>query len=147
MKIFYSKVDRWVYAIIPFVILCCMLGPILTNSDYWLGFVISIPFCIFFCSLIFTTKYAVRGNEFGVKYLYRWNWFPIDKIESIVQLNSILASAALSTHRIGIKFSDRKILKSSAPLEISPNNSERFIAELLKVNPDIKVNGSKFDLK
>ena len=84
------------------------------------------------------TKYAVRDNEFGVKYLYKWNWFPIDKVESIKLTRGISASAALSTDRIAIKFSDRKILKSAAPLEISPKNRQEFISELLKINPGIK---------
>lgn len=138
-EIFNSKIDWWVYAVILFCIFCCMLGPILTGADYWVGIIMSVLFCIFFGSLIIDTKYAVRGNEFGVRYFYRWNWFPIDKIESITLTTSILASAALSIHRIAVKFSDRKILKSYAPLEISPKDKEKFIAELLKINPNIKV--------
>lgn len=115
-----------------------MAGPILTDSDYWLGIVLAVPFCLFVCYAFVSTKYAVRGNEFGVKGLLGWQWFPIDRIESITHVNSILASAALSTHRIAIKFSDRKVLKSSLPLEISPKDDNGFIAALLRVNPDIK---------
>ena len=142
IKVFKSKVDWWVYAIIPFIILCCMAGPILTDSDYWFGIVLSIPFCILVYYVIVSTKYAVRGNEFGVKSLIGWQWFPIDKIESIKRTNSILASAALSTNRIAIKFSDRRILKSSAPLEISPKDEREFIADLLRINPDINVSSA-----
>lgn len=134
---FYSpKIGWYVYAVIPFVFICCMPG-----SDFRLGLIMSIPFCIFIYLLITRTKYAIRDNEFGVKcFLYRWNWFPIDKIESIKQINSILATAtALSSNRIAIKFSDRKILKSYAPLEIAPKDRDGFIAELLEINPDIKV--------
>ena len=142
IRIYRSKIGWWVYALIPFVFLCSMLGPILTDSDYWLGFVLAIPFCIFLYYVIISTKYAVRGNEFGVKGLIGWQWFPIDKIESIKRTNSILASAALSTHRIAIKFSDRRILKSSSPLEISPKFEKEFIADLLSINPDIKVSST-----
>ena len=139
-KIYKSRVDWWVYTIIPFIFLCCMLGPILTDSDYWLGIALAIPFCLFVCYAFVSTKYAVRGNEFGVKDLLEWQWFPIEKIESITHVNSILASAALSTtHRIAIKFSERKVLKSSSPLEISPKDDKGFIADLLKVNPSIEV--------
>lgn len=138
-KIFAPRIDWWVYAIIPFTIFCCMLGPILTGSDYLIGFLLSVPICILFCFLVFTFKYAIRGNEFGFKCYCRWCWFPIDKIESIVSINSILSAAALSRQRIGIKFTDRKILKSFAPLEISPRDRDGFIAELLKINPSIKV--------
>lgn len=138
-KIYKSKVDWWVYTILPFTFLCCMIGPILTDSDYWLGLVLAVPFCLFICYAFISTKYAIRGNEFGVKSLLGWQWFPIDRIESITHVNSILASAALSTHRIAIKFSDRKVLKSSLPLEISPKDDKGFIAELLMVKPDIKI--------
>ena len=141
-KIYKSRVDWWVYAIIPFVFLCCMLGPILTDSDYWLGIALAIPFCLFVCYALVSTKYAVQGNEFGVKILSGWQWFPIDKIESVTRTNSILSSAALSTHRIAIKFSDRRILKSSLPLEISPKDEKGFIADLLRINPDIKVSST-----
>ena len=108
IKVFKSKVDWWVYAIIPFIILCCMAGPILTDSDYWFGIVLSIPFCILVYYVIVSTKYAVRGNEFGVKSIIGWQWF----------------------------------LKSSAPLEISPKDEREFIADLLRINPDINVSSA-----
>ncbi len=142
MIIYKSKVDWWVYSLIPFTILCFMTGPILTDSDYWFGIALSVPFCVLIYYAIFSTKYAVRGKYFGVKIMFSWQWFPIEKIESITRTNSILASAALSTHRIAIKFSDRKILKSSAPLEISPKDEKEFIADLLKINPNIKVSST-----
>lgn len=142
-KIYKSKIDLWVYAIIPFIFICCMLGPILTDTDYWFGCILGVIFSIFVCSMFISTKYAVRGNDFGVKYLCKWNWFPIDKVESIKLTRGISASTALSTDRIAIKFSDRKILKSAAPLEISPKNRQEFISELLKINPGIKYSDNK----
>ncbi|MDE5871205.1 MAG: PH domain-containing protein [Muribaculaceae bacterium] len=142
IRIYRSKIGWWVYALIPFVFLCCMVGPILTDSDYWLGIVLAVPFCLFICYVIVSTKYAIRGNEFGVKGLIGWEWFPIDRIESITRTKSILASSALSINRIAIKFSDRSILKSSLPLEISPKDEKGFIADLLKSNPDIRVSSA-----
>lgn len=139
-KYYNSKIGWWVYAIIPIYFLCSMTGPILSHSDYLIAVILTIPFCAFLFTLIFTTKYAIRGNELGVRSFYRWSWFPIDNIESIRQTKSILTSAALSTDRIAIKFKDRKILKSAAPLEISPKHRAEFISELLSVNPTIKVN-------
>lgn len=138
-KIFYSKVDWWVYALIPFVVFCCMLGPILSNSDYWLGVLLSAPLCILMFWLLSSTRYAVRGKALGVKCGFQWKWFPIGEIERIAETKSILAAPALSAERIAVKFSDRKILKSSAPLEISPKEKEALIAELLKINPEIQV--------
>ncbi|MDE7345634.1 MAG: hypothetical protein K2N48_02700 [Muribaculaceae bacterium] len=70
-KIYRSRVDWWVYAIIPFTVLCCMTGPILTGSYYWLGVVLSVPFCLIIFYVIISTKYAIRGNELGVKGLIK----------------------------------------------------------------------------
>ncbi|MDE7350069.1 MAG: PH domain-containing protein [Muribaculaceae bacterium] len=65
---------------------------------------------------------------------------PIDKISEIRPTKTILAASATSlTHRIAIKFSDRKILKSSAPLVISPVRQDEFIAHLKAINPNIIV--------
>lgn len=138
-KIYNPRIGWYLYAGIPFIV-GCMIALILTEPNYLTGLILLTVLSIFIYSLIITTKYAVRGNEFGVKYLYRWHWYPIEKIESITTINSYLSSStALSNHRIAIKFSDRNVLKSYAPLEISPKNTVEFIAELLKINPGIKI--------
>ncbi|MDE6057550.1 MAG: PH domain-containing protein [Muribaculaceae bacterium] len=49
------------------------------------------------------------------------------------------APATSLTHRLAIRFSDSKVLKSSAPLVISPVRQDEFIAHLTSINPDIKV--------
>lgn len=111
----------------------------MSNSDYWLELILAIIFSAFVLSLILDTKYSIRGNEFGVKYLYRWTWLPIDKIESVKPVKSFMAAAALSQDRIAIKFSDPRVLKSFAPIEIAPRYTDQFISELIKVNPDIRL--------
>ncbi len=137
--IFKSRVDWWVYALIPFIFICCLLVPILTKSGYWVELALTILFCTIVVLTLNSIQYAIRGNEMGVRYLYKWQWFPIEEIESVKPVNSILSSAALSTHRIAIRFKDRKFLKSFAPLEISPKDENGFIQELLRINPNIKV--------
>ena len=138
--IYAPRIGWYLYAGIPFIIIPFIIMLILNEPNNLSGLILLTVLCIFIFSLIITTKYAVRGNEFGVKYLYRWHWYPIDKIESITTINSYLSSStALSNHRIAIKFSDRNVLKSYAPLEISPKNTVEFIAELLKINLGIKI--------
>ena len=89
--------------------------------------------------MITTVKYAIRGSELGVRNLaYKWEWLPIEKIESVKPVKSVLAGAALSFYRLSIKFSDRNVLKSSMPLEISPKDENEFIENLLFINPRIK---------
>ena len=72
--------------------------------------------------------------------LFRPSKFPIDKISEIKSTKSMLSAPATSfTHRLAIKFSDRKILKSSMPVIISPDRQKEFIDQLLSINPNIKV--------
>lgn len=138
-KYFNSRIGWLVWVVYPFTVVCCMAGPIFTGTDVWLGLSLSVVFCACMLILMLSTKYAVRGSEFGVRNLYSWQWFPIGKIASIQQTNSIIASAALSTKRIAIRFSDPKVLRSYAALEISPKNQQEFIALLLQINPSIRV--------
>ena len=87
-----------------------------------------------------SVKYAIRGAKLGVRNLvYKWEWLPIEKIESIKPVKSVLAGAALSFNRLSIKFSERKILKSSMPLEIAPKDQNEFIKALKSINPLIIV--------
>lgn len=145
MKTIYynSKIDWW-FQFLLLIVVClnCFLGCILEGT--WIPGPIEICLFIFivilFGYLISTTKYAIRGNELGIRDLtLKWKWLPIDKIESIKPTRSILASSALSFDRISIKFSDRKILKSSMPLEISPKDKEGFLKALKSINPKIKI--------
>lgn len=136
-----SKIGWWIYAVFPFIFCCCLIGPILTNSDYWLGLLLAIGFSAIILSMIIDTKYSIKGNEFGVRYLYHWTWLPIDKIDIIKPVKGYMATAALSADRISIKFSDPSVLKSFAPIEISPKDVDTFISELIKINPDIKLIG------
>ncbi len=65
--------------------------------------------------------------------------YPIEKIKEIKSIKSVLSSPATSlTHRLAITFTNRKILKSSIPLIISPARQEVFIRQLLSINPEIK---------
>ena len=116
-----------------------MLGPLLTRTDYWVGAVISVVFISTQIAMFMSVKYSVKDNELGVRWLWKWHWYPIDKISSVKKTTGILATAGLSARRVSIKFSERKILKSSAPLEISPKDRDSFISDLLAINPDITV--------
>lgn len=83
--------------------------------------------------------YRIDGNELVVYTFFIPTDYPIDKIKSIKPTKSILSAPATSlTHRIAITFTDRKVLKSSMPLVISPVSQEEFIAQLRNINPNIE---------
>lgn len=87
-----------------------------------------------FCSIY----YKIDGNKLVVYSFFIPTAYPIDKIKEIKPTKSILSSPATSlTHRLAITFTDRKILKSSIPLIISPVHQDVFIRQLLSINPDI----------
>ena len=137
------KIDGWFWILIfvlTFTIL--MVCSISEDGLFWPGI---IEICVFLFIvllliwIITTAKYAVRGNELGIRNLaYKWEWLPIEKIESIKPVKSVLAGAALSFNRLSIKFSDRKVLRSTMPLEIAPKDEKIFIEKLKEINPEIK---------
>ncbi len=83
--------------------------------------------------------YRIDGDKLVVYTFFIPTFYPIDKIKDIKPTKSVLSSPATSlTHRLAITFSDRKILKSSIPLIISPVRQEEFIRQLLSINPEIR---------
>lgn len=136
-KIYYSKIDWWVWAVVLFTaIIVCFAAATLPMS-----------FSIIYCTGIIGVeaaaflgcRYAIEGNTLIVYMFFRPNRYPIDKISEVKYTTGILSAPALSTKRLSIKFSDKKILKSSMPLEISPKDCEAFVERLLHINPSIKV--------
>lgn len=133
-----SKVDWWVYLVLIGTALIGYLLPLL-DGDWLLAIIFGTSMLALEIFCFASVKYAVRGNELGVRMFWRWTWLPIDKIQEVKKVTGILSTAANSVHRVSIKFSDRKILKSYAPLEISPSDRDAFIAELKAINPAIEV--------
>lgn len=83
--------------------------------------------------------YRIDGDKLVVYTFVIPTAYPIDKIKEIKPTKSVLSSPATSlTHRLAITFTDRKILKNSIPLIISPVRREEFIRKLLTINPEIK---------
>ena len=141
------KIEGWFWILI-FVLTFTLLMVCSISEDglFWPGLVeIGVFFFIVLLLIwiITTVKYAIRGNELGVRNLmYRWEWLPIEKIESVKSVKSALAGAALSFNRLSIKFSDRRVLKSTFPLEIAPKEEKEFVRKLIEINPKIKLEGS-----
>lgn len=132
-----SKIDWWIPAIVVFTVVMCFLGPLIDGEGLLVSIMMALFLLIFEVTMFASVKYQIRDGMLGVRNIfYRWEWFPIDKICDVKKSGGIIAGAALSTKRISIRFSDRKILKSSMPLEISPKDRDAFIARLKEINPD-----------
>lgn len=139
-KFYNSKVDWWIPAVVVFTVAVAFMGPIIDGEIFIVGIIIGAILGIAEIVMFASVKYQIFDGKIGIRNMfYKWEWFPIDKISEVKKSSGILSAPALSTKRISIKFSDKKILKSSMPLEISPKDRDEFIAQLKEINPEIEV--------
>ncbi|MDE6542942.1 MAG: PH domain-containing protein [Muribaculaceae bacterium] len=121
------------------VVLAVCTWPIFVKFDIATIIIAAISL-LFIFTVFIGIYYRIDGNKLIIYQFFMPTAFPIDKIAEIRPTKSMLSSPATSlTRRLAIKFSDRKILKSTTPLIISPAHQKQFIAHLLSLNPNIKV--------
>lgn len=132
-----SQWDGLTWFILGLVAVCCV-AYCFFDDGIWPA-IICIAMLAFVLLTFLGIYYRIDGNKLEVYTFFIPTAYPIDKIKEIKQTKSVLSSPATSlTHRLAITFTDRKILKSSIPLIISPGRQEKFIRQLLSVNPEIK---------
>lgn len=133
-----SQWDGSTWLILAIVVGCC-IWPIFLD-DGMLPVVISCVVLAFIVVLLKSIYYKIDGNNLVIYQFFIPSAYPIDKIESVLPTKSVLSSPATSiTHRIAIKFTDRKILNSVMPIIISPVRQQEFIDQLVAINPNIKI--------
>lgn len=138
--IYKSRVDLWIPAVVVFTVIIAFIGPIIDGELFAVGIILAALFAMFEIAMFASVKYQIHDNRLGIRnFFYKWEWFPIDGISEVKKVTGILSAPALSAKRVAIKFSDKKILKSSMPMEISPKDRDGFIARLKEINPNIKV--------
>ena len=134
-----SRWDASTWLLLLFMVLVC-LWPVLLDGDWVAPAIVAAGMLVIFIGLFCGTYYRIDGDRLVVYQFFKPTALPIDKISDIRPTKTILAGPATSlTHRIAIRFSDRKVLKSSAPLVISPVRQNEFIAQLMALNPNIIV--------
>ena len=137
IKVYKSATDWFIWTVVAFVVGVCLWMVWLDPG--WFTAIIAFV-CLTACVLpLHDVHYDIDGHELVIHCLFQSQRLPIDKISEIRPSRSWLSAPALSLDRIAIKFSDRKVLKSYAPLLISPVRRDEFIAQLLQVNPAIRV--------
>lgn len=134
--VYRSRIDWWAWL--------CFIGPLLpiwyaaVGMPWWFAVFISGGLTALFIIPPFGCRYVIEGNEIVVYQFFRPTRLPIAKIKSVKKTSGYLATAAMSHLRVSISFIDRSVLKSYAPLEISPKDRDRFINQLIEINPDIQ---------
>ena len=132
-----SRWDGSTWFMLGLVAVCC-LAPCFIDHSLWL-----VALCLAMLAFVLLTfigiYYRIDGDKLVVYSFFVPTAYPIDKIKEIKPTKSALSSPATSlSHRLAITFTDRKILKSTTPLIISPVHQEEFIRQLLSINPEIK---------
>lgn len=135
--IYNSMWDGSTWFILGLVAVCSIVPCFL--DDGILPTIICIVMLAFVLVTFLSIYYRIDGDKLVVYSFFIPTAYPIDKIKEIKPTKSVLSSPATSlTNRMAITFTDRKILKSSIPLIISPVRQEEFIRHLLSINPEIK---------
>lgn len=133
---YYSRIGWWVWLTIA-VFIAVSVVVIIDTSWY-----ISLPICgsMFICILsVVGCWYEIDGDQLVVYQFFRPNRFPIDKIAEVKKTTGMLATAGMSCRRVSVKFTDRSVMKSAMPLEISPKDRDGFMGRLKEINPNIEV--------
>lgn len=135
--VYRSKIDWWLIATVIFAMVIITVTAI--GGPLWLAAIYGVLLGGLFWVSIAGTWYAVEGDRLLVYQFYRPTRLPVKKIKEVRYCTGILAGPCLSTRRLSIKFTDRSVLKSSMPIEISPRDRDGLVRQLLSINPDIVV--------
>ncbi len=134
--VYKSGIDWWVWLCVLFIVAVTVTVIIDTS---WIVATALGGTMLMLLVFMFGCWYTIDNNDLVVYQFFRPNRFPISKIKEVKKTVGYLATAGLSSKRVSIQFSDRSILKSSMPLEISPKDRDGFIAKLKEINPAIIV--------
>lgn len=132
-----SRWDGSTWFMLGLVAVCCIASCFL-DEGIW-PTIICLIMLAFVLMTFLSIYYRIDGDKLEVYTFFILTVYLIDKIKEIKPTKSVLSSPATSlTHRLAITFTDRKILKSTTPLIISPVRKEEFIQQLLSINPEIQ---------
>lgn len=133
-----TKIDWWIVFIIVFILVLCLAILLVVGMEWYVVLILGVVLSGFMANSCFEIYYVIKEDELGVKSNFKWMWYPIENVKEVRKIKSILAAPAMSFTRVSIKF-ERGTTKTAVPLEISPKDRDKFINDLLKINPDIKL--------
>ena len=133
-----TKIDWWIIFVLGLIMVFVFYILLWIGIEWWIVLIIALPLFGIVGLSISGITYVIKDDELGVKSNVSWRWYPIENIREVRKIKSILAAPAMSFTRVAIKF-ERGTTKTAVPLEISPKDRDKFIQDLLKINPNIKV--------
>ena len=137
-KIVYrSRIDVWVWLVMIGSLLIIWLSGI--GMSWWYIVFVCGLMTLLYAVLLFGCWYAIDGDTLVIYQFFHPTRLPISEIKRVHKTKGYLATAGMSARRVSISFKSPKILKSYAPIEISPKDRDSFIAQLVDINPQIEV--------
>lgn len=134
--VYRSRMDWRLMSVIFFAFIVVFVACI--GTYWWLSALYGVLILFLFVVLMCGCWYEIEGDDLVVYQFFRPHRFPIAKIKEVKKTIGYLATAGMSSRRVSIRFTDRSVLKSSMPLEISPKDRDGFIARLIEINPAIR---------
>lgn len=135
--VYHSKIDLWVWFVTVGFLAVIWLSAI--GMSWWYVVFVVGGMTLLYAWLMFGCWYEIEGDELVIYQFFHPTRLPISKIKDVRKTSGYLATAGMSHLRVSIRMTDRSVLKSSAPIEISPKDRDGFIARLVEINPDINV--------
>lgn len=134
--VYRSGIDWWVWIVTVGYLAIIWLSAI--GNQWWYWVFVSGAWTLLYVVLMFGCWYEIDGDDLVVYQFFRHKRLPISNIKDVKKSVGYLATAGTSRRRVSISFNDRSVWKSYMPLEISPRHRDRFIAQLIEINPGIK---------
>lgn len=136
MTTYKSKIDLWLWIPVILGMMLCFWSSLLVEFN-WIIFLSGFLPLMFCADLIFFRTYYTIDNQtqkLRIKCGFITDFtIDVNKITSIRNTRSLLSAPAASLDRIEVKYG------KSLSVVISPKEKQKFIAELLNLNPEIAV--------
>lgn len=136
-SVYRSKIDWWVWLVLGGSLAVVWLSAI--GMPWWYAVLVCGGMTALYVVLTFGCWYRIDGEDLLVYMYFSPTRIPISKIKSIKKTTGYIATAGMSHLRVSISFTDRLVLKSFAPLQISPKDRDGIIKHLCAINPMIEV--------
>lgn len=131
--VFKSKVDFWLAALVYGVLLILVVALILEFDVVVFG--IMVLTVAFVSGVLFGIRYVLENETLTVSVCgIRHGRYDLKKMTSVKKTRTLISSPASSPDRLQLNFEKRKYVV------ISPEDSEKFISILRKINPDADIN-------
>ena len=135
--VYRSRIDAWVWIVL--VLTVGLTVAICIGAVWWMWLIPVAGIITPFVGGMAGCRYVIEGDTLVVYQFFRPHRLPVMKIRSVRRTTGYLATAGMSCRRVTIRFTDRSVLRSSMPLEISPADRDGFIRHLCEINPHIEV--------